>query len=226
MTLCADPQVTGLVTQVFLQVALEGPTALLYKKLPEGSFPYSEVSSKGFDEKTKELSCSANLNLQRGGGLMGLDSVKHIVNYQVRPNLSSEGGILVEAAPAAGADDEAFYNALNLTIMKLAEDYDKSHPNEATQAETVTSGATEERAPVEDDRKASSSSLDNDPRIQAWLELEEQCRGGTDPTEVEVACAKRDEAVGELNAAGLCHGKRDQFASEYEWHRCGPDSNL
>ena len=59
--------------------------------------------------------------------------------------------------------------------------------------------------------------------IDRHANLESQCRADP-PGQENKACEKRDQAIDDLIAAGLCWGREDQFNAEYEYHICRPGS--
>jgi hypothetical protein len=56
--------------------------------------------------------------------------------------------------------------------------------------------------------------------IELNADLEEACRGSSDETESERACAARQEAMDRLNAAGVCWGKEGEAYAEHQYHLC------
>lgn len=62
--------------------------------------------------------------------------------------------------------------------------------------------------------------------IDAWLQANESCRGGTDHEAVQTACAERDgPASAELAKQNICYGREGEFGYQHHMHRCGPNSH-
>lgn len=61
--------------------------------------------------------------------------------------------------------------------------------------------------------------------IDNWMELNSACRGGSDPTQVEIDCAMRDgPASMELAKQNICYGREGEYGAQHVMHRCGPGS--
>lgn len=63
--------------------------------------------------------------------------------------------------------------------------------------------------------------------IELWDELNQTCRGGAGDEQATLAtCDERDELYAAIvSDYGYCYGTLDQAGYEYEWHRCGENSN-
>lgn len=63
------------------------------------------------------------------------------------------------------------------------------------------------------------------PQINRWRELNSQCRGGpgNDPATL-VSCSERDSVGRALEGMGWCHGRKNEYGYQMEWHQCEANS--
>jgi hypothetical protein len=50
------------------------------------------------------------------------------------------------------------------------------------------------------------------------------CRGSLNIKEADDACEKRTIVSSKLNACGWCYGKKGQYGSQMDWHKCTKNS--
>jgi TPR repeat protein len=66
---------------------------------------------------------------------------------------------------------------------------------------------------------------DIDSQIRKWGDLEDRCRGSTDPESeaTHTACRELDNIVSQLRSKGWCFGTDDQSEAERTWQQCRSD---
>ena len=148
--------------------------------------------------------CSAGLLFAVGGGYL----YGRKTQPSPSPTFAPGPDIMMSSKPAQGA----------------------SAPTIDTQIEPPKQ-ETETPSKIEKPVKTVTSSLDGPwsaserKLIGQWLEANEDCRGGTNPDEVAVACERRDGPLAaELSAVGLCYGRENEYGYQHRMHRCGPGS--